>query len=364
MEVIKENFKKIMNEYLLEKQKSFGKNELAVFIRDELPNRLVEKGLIDLNKYKITGSPGQGVWAAVPWIGIFDKDITLSAQSGYYLVYLFNESMDKFYLSLNQGWTYYKTEFGKKIGSKNIKLVSEKLRKKLVTLSDTKYSEINFIELGKGELAQGYELGHICGVEYSLDKIPNDKDLINDLRDMMMIYLELKKSLKNSKFSDVINSLVLDDNLFIENEDEITKEIENAELVEEKKGPKPKLTPRRSSEGVIWPRDAKISKVAIDKAGYLCENDPDHISFISDVTKEAYMEAHHLIPINFQEEFDNSLDVSGNIISLCPNCHRKIHHGIFQEKKIIIQKFFNERKEILKEFGLYISLENLLEKYL
>ncbi|MGL5577264.1 MrcB family domain-containing protein [Cetobacterium sp.] len=364
MEIIKENFKKILNEYLIEKQKTFGRNKLAIFIRETLPNRLVEKGLIDLNKYKIIGSSGQGVWAAVPWIGIFDKDITISAQSGYYLVYLFDENMNKFYLSLNQGWTYYKTEFGKKIGSKNIKIVSEKLRKKLVTLSDTKYSEVKSIDLGKGELAQGYELGHICGVEYSLDKIPNDKDLINDLRDMMMIYLELKKSLKNSNFSDVINNLILDDNLFIENEDEMISEIENAELVQEKKEPTPKLPPRRSSEGLIWPRDAKVSKLAIDKANYLCENDSNHISFTSDITKKLYMEAHHLIPINFQEEFDNSLDVSGNIVSLCPNCHRKIHHGVFEDKKAIIQKLYNERKEVLQEFGLHISLENLLRKYL
>lgn len=75
MEILKENFKKILNEYLLEKQKTFKKNELANFIRETLPNRLVEKGLIDLNKYKITGSSGQGVWAAVLWIGYFFRGV-------------------------------------------------------------------------------------------------------------------------------------------------------------------------------------------------------------------------------------------------------------------------------------------------
>ena len=35
----------------------------------------------------VEGSPGQGNWAAVPWISVFDPAITTSATRGYYVVY-------------------------------------------------------------------------------------------------------------------------------------------------------------------------------------------------------------------------------------------------------------------------------------
>ena len=49
-----------------------------------------------------------GNWAQLPWIAIFNPKITKSAQSGYYIVYLFREDMKGVYISLNQGVTEYK----------------------------------------------------------------------------------------------------------------------------------------------------------------------------------------------------------------------------------------------------------------
>ncbi|MCE0554185.1 restriction endonuclease [Bacillus thuringiensis] len=34
-----------------------------------------------------------------------------------------------------------------------------------------------------------------------------------------------------------------------------------------------------------------------------------------------------------QHDFENSLDVVGNIVSICPNCHRLIHYGRDKDKK-------------------------------
>ena len=35
-----------------------------------------------------------------------------------------------------------------------------------------------------------------------------------------------------------------------------------------------------------------------------------------------YVEAHHLIPMGFQDDFSKSIDVEANIISLCTYCHK------------------------------------------
>jgi 5-methylcytosine-specific restriction protein A len=65
-------------------------------------------GLVD------EGSPGQGNWAAVPWISVFDPAITTSATRGYYVVYLFHANEPVVHLSLNQGTTAVREEFAGK----------------------------------------------------------------------------------------------------------------------------------------------------------------------------------------------------------------------------------------------------------
>lgn len=59
--------------------------------------------------------------------------------------------------------------------------------------------------------------------------------------------------------------------------------------------------------------------------------------------------------------FCNSLDVPANIVSLCSNCHNEIHYG--KKFDLLISKLYEERKEDLKEAGIYFTLEELLLKY-
>ncbi|HDY7447493.1 TPA: HNH endonuclease [Vibrio vulnificus] len=44
--------------------------------------------------------------------------------------------------------------------------------------------------------------------------------------------------------------------------------------------------------------------------------------FIKRSNGEPYLEVHHIIPLS-----QGGLDSLENVISLCPNCHRKIHFG-------------------------------------
>lgn len=60
---------------------------------------------LQANIYKVKGSVGAGRWTDVPWIAVFDKRITSSAQRGVYIVYLLNKDTKELYLTLNQGAT-------------------------------------------------------------------------------------------------------------------------------------------------------------------------------------------------------------------------------------------------------------------
>jgi 5-methylcytosine-specific restriction protein A len=60
----------------------------------------------------VEGSAGAGNWAVVPWISVFDPAITTTTTEGYYVVYLFHGREPVVHLSLNQGTTSVRKEFG------------------------------------------------------------------------------------------------------------------------------------------------------------------------------------------------------------------------------------------------------------
>jgi len=128
---------------------------------------------------------------------------------------------------------------------------------------------------------------------------------------------------------------------------------------------KPKEKPdNRSVNNIkIWSRNPKYATEAVADADYLCEINNQHKHFISKFNGENYVEAHHLIPMQFQEQFDKSLDIHANIVSLCLVCHKKIHFGLFEEKKSILEKLFNSRRERLIKSGIHISLDMLYNYY-
>ena len=112
-------------------------------------------------------------------------------------------------------------------------------------------------------------------------------------------------------------------------------------------------------------RDPKRARRAIVNANYKYEINTDHQFFLSNKTGFNYVEAHHLIPIEYTEIFGgNNIDVEENIISLCPVCHRKLHHGILRDKVSMLKDLYEVRKERLRRKGIDITYEELMSFYL
>lgn len=127
-------------------------------------------------------------------------------------------------------------------------------------------------------------------------------------------------------------------------------------------GPQEKPAPKTTKEGVrYYEAKSRTSAFALKNANHQCENNLDHECFTRRSNGEPYTEPHHLIPICFQDVFDYSIDVVGNIVSLCSGCHNEIHYG--KDADLMITKLYNERKEKLKEAGLEITLDELLDMY-
>ena len=329
-----------------------SKNETAEILLKKLPAELFNRTALLENEYKIESSVGKGEISEIPWICVFDKDITESAQTGFYIVYLFRADLSGFYISLNQGWTQYEKAFKPKSSAKlEIEKAAKKLKKTLKTVSGFTFEKIDL--KGLSDLAIGYELGNICSKYYGINELPNSNSLINDLQKLIGTYRELK-SLVGKEILEI--DLVLD-------EEEFQERSQSGTVKEPKKGKVPKKKKVNSSTSSSWWRDPDMAYTAISNAGFKCENNPSHETFKSAVTSQQFVEAHHLIPMEYQDEHEASIDVPENIISLCPNCHRAFHNSIQEIKIELVKKFFKARNKALIEREIDIDENKLLEYY-
>lgn len=110
-----------------------------------------------------------------------------------------------------------------------------------------------------------------------------------------------------------------------------------------------------------YKRNPQTAKNALAHAHYKCEIDANHITFVRKNSDKPYTESHHLIPMQYSEQFDYSLDREVNIVSLCSHCHNLIHYGEGAED--LIRKLYRDRAKYLELAGIDISEENLLQLY-
>ena len=104
-----------------------------------------------------------------------------------------------------------------------------------------------------------------------------------------------------------------------------------------------------------WKRSSIIKLQTLEAAGFRCEINPNHNTFIAQSNGKQYMEGHHAIPMHYQDKFNQSIDVYANVICLCPICHRLLHYGKNFEKTQIVNQLYETRKDRLEVSGIQIS---------
>ncbi len=174
---------------------------------------------VDQEKYNYELSIGAGVMTFVPWITIGDKEFLIRfannrdflAQYGFYIVFLFESNMEKVYLSLNQGWTYYEKRYGKNDNTRNlVSNISREHREKLNYDKNRFPNDHIILNVSKERTPKGYEYGHICGKGYDLNNLPSIDEMKEDLHQLMIVYDELIDIIGDGKiddFSEMIKSL-------------------------------------------------------------------------------------------------------------------------------------------------------------
>ena len=106
-----------------------------------------------------------------------------------------------------------------------------------------------------------------------------------------------------------------------------------------------------------------MKEFAKQQSDFMCEFNREHRTFISKSKQQQYVEAHHLIPFSERKNFDVSIDIVENIVCLCPNCHRKIHLAIDEDKIELIRPLLNNKIKDLHKMWVNITEDKLFSFY-
>jgi 5-methylcytosine-specific restriction enzyme A len=254
------------------------------------------------NNYKSKCSVGEGNWADVPWIGIFDSEVTIGAQNGPYIVYLFSTDMKRVYLSQGQGVTEVKKEFQQK-GLKNELLRRCSLIQSRVPEFKNKFTDKTIKLNGNTTLAKNYEPAVAFSIEYQIDNLPSNATLEENLFSMIELY-SLLIARGGTDNSETV--------LTFDNVDNNTKE----SLNETKKY----IRHRRIE------RNSTAAKKAKEILGTNCQGCDLSFEKIYGYIGANFIEAHHKVPLSsLQEGQQTKLNPEHDFAVLCSNCHRMVH---------------------------------------
>lgn len=130
------------------------------------------------------------------------------------------------------------------------------------------------------------------------------------------------------------------------------------------------IAPAQYSETSIsrkYRRNPLLGRIAIQNAYYACENNHEHKTFKSAKTQKNFMEAHHLVPVKYQQKiwqkYNINVDCVENIVSLCPTCHRAFHNGTKEVKAQLIENIYNQIVPRYNSIGFEITLDEIKELY-
>ena len=195
--VLREFIERFIREYPNEKKESYGNNALGEFIRRKVPEKIFKTGIIKKEEYIVKGSVGTGRWTAIPWVAIYDINVTNSAQKGEYIIYLLSVDDKTLYLTFNQGCEELEDKYGKFETIKKLKENSSFIQKNIESRGFSKENISLLCEGKKTKNSEMYNAGCIFSKAYNIENLPEEFELREDLKNMIDIYKEFV-SLKNS----------------------------------------------------------------------------------------------------------------------------------------------------------------------
>lgn len=289
---------KISFEYRKERKNKFAGNQLADFIRKNFRRR-VDEIVSNQERYLVDSSPGKSQWTDTPWLAIFDRFVTTSAQNGYYPVFIFRDDMSGLYLTLNQGITEIR-ESHKKNAINKLKINAEAHRARIGRISSN-FTEkdiiLKLLPTTNSDLPKFYQAGNIIAKFYSITDLPSNEVFEADIHQILEIYKALVYS---------------EDKMILSDETNIRFDTKGFEK-------------KQFRQHTRIERNQSLIKKVKKAQGYTCKACELNFTDKYGELGREFIEAHHLKPISELKEDIVELDAYEDFIVLCSNCHRMIH---------------------------------------
>lgn len=275
-----------------------SQDRLSVTIEEQAPP--IISGLLASDRYKVQGSTGQRnfQWAETPWVAVFDRFVTETAQDGYYVVYLVRSDGAGVYLTINQGGTMVPRDKG----ASRIEALQRRGMAFRAYLGDSPTTPFDAGPIYLGGVAyrtRWYEAGSVLARYYPASAIPHDVVLASDLQVALHLYRKMVDA---------------------------AGEIDAATDPDLPKDARSGAEAKRyrwhlQAEG----RNRSMAKAAKRLKGYKCEVCDRNFTRELGAIGKRCIDAHHLVPFKDLDEQPKQLDPEKDFAVVCANCHRILH---------------------------------------
>lgn len=168
------------------------RTEIAEWLRGHLGD--FATAVPSVKDLAVKGNDGIGQKSEIPWVRVHSKSLSMKAQSGWYIVYLFQATGDRVYLSLGHGSTRkvesdvgaleFKPRSPEEIGALK-SWASGKIGNSISTTP--RLGMAMALDSTRSNLGSAYEATSLCSFNYPVDEIPDDEVLLEDLLSLLRI---------------------------------------------------------------------------------------------------------------------------------------------------------------------------------
>ncbi|HID7749099.1 TPA: MrcB family domain-containing protein [Staphylococcus aureus] len=244
------------------KKSDWDKGDLyKTLVHDKLPKQL--KVHIKEDKYSVVGKVATGNYSKVPWISIYDENITKETKDGYYLVYLFHPEGEGIYLSLNQGWSKISDMFPRdKNAAKQRALTLSSELNKYITSNEFNTGRFYYAENKdssydlKNDYPSGYSHGSIRFKYYDLNE-GFTEDMLEDLKKFLELFNELASKVTKTSYDSLVNSI---DEIQEDSEIEEIRTAQKDKTLKEVEAPKGIIPKYKKGVSKTTKNDSEIEK--------------------------------------------------------------------------------------------------------
>jgi len=250
--------------------------------------------------YKVQGSAGQVnfPWAETPWVAVFDRLVTESAQQGHYVVYLIHKDGSGVSLSLMQGVTQVRASAGAS-RTAVLKAQATRFRGYLAAkaINDLILGEIDLA--GTADRTRRYAAASIVAKFYPADAIPHDAALALDLRRFLALYAATTEGIDQEEAAAAAD---------VPDEAKTGTEAKRYRW-------------HLRAEG----RNRTVVRKAKELRNYTCQVcQRAFVEAYGEIGKRC-IDAHHLTPFGDLDERPRDLNPAVDFAVVCSNCHRLLH---------------------------------------